>query len=184
MKKTKILILLLLCLLCGCKEKEKVEKYIIPGNIAFSPDESYDIKKTKVDQMKFQQEGKEKPLEDAYIDGNGDLVVILTEKQKMQEKSNYEMVMNSIMSHMQDEVTSYIVNPDKTSITIDFKTKDNAYDEYNQKNIDNALDMMFIYQIYEGVLAENAEILLILNYSDTGETEQKVYKCEDMPLIK
>ncbi len=184
MKKIRFLVLFLFCLLCGCSEKVKVEKYIIPSNIAFHPDESDEIKNIKVEQMKFQQEGKEKPLEDAYIDVNGDLVVVLTEKQKMQEKDNYEVVMNSIMSYMQDDLVSYTVNLNKNSITMHFKTKERAYDEYNQNNIDIALDMMFIYQIYEGVLAEDAEILLIFKYDNTGEIEQKVYKCEDMPLIK
>lgn len=185
MKKSLLMFLLAVCmLLVGCGKKVETKEYIIPGTVMFSPDDDDETKTMIIERMKYHKAGEEKVMEDAYIDENGDVVVVMTEKQRRKGLKDFDVAFPQIMFITENGFLGYGVNEDKTLLKMVFESEEVSQEEINQATIDNALDMLFTYQIYAGVLAEDAEVTLVLNYDDTGEDVIKVYKCEDMPFAE
>lgn len=180
MKKTKLLMtLFLLCFLCACGKKDEkadVKKYVIPGNIMFLPEDDKETKEHIVDNMKGQQS-----LEDAYLDDNEDVVMIMTEEQCRSSLSNSEMLIKEMMDLYVGGKAKYSINAERNVIELSVNSKEILDDEFYQSKIYIILDTLFLCQILKDVDVDDAKVEVKINYMDTEASEVLTYTIDDMP---
>lgn len=180
MKKIKLLMALcLLCFLCACGKNEKrvdVKEYVIPGNIMFLPEDDKETKEHIVDNMKGQQS-----LEDAYLDDNEDVVMIMTEEQCRSSLSNSEMLIKEMMDLYVGGKAKYSINAERNVIELSVNSKEILDDEFYQSKIYIILDTLFLCQILKDVDVDDAKVEVKINYMDTEASEVLTYTIDDMP---
>lgn len=170
--------LCLLCFLCACgknDEKVGVKKYVVPGNIMFSPEDDKETKEYIVANMKKQQS-----LEDVYLDDNEDVVMEMTEEQCRASLTNSEMLIKEMMDLYVGGKAKYSINAERNVIELYVDSKETLGDEFYRSKIYIILDTLFLCQILNDVDIADAKVEVKINYMDTETSEIITYTIDDM----
>jgi len=180
MKKISLLItVFFMCFLVACGkngENKDLKKYVVPGNIMFSPDDDKEMRKKIVSDMKNQES-----FEEIYLNDNGDVVMVMTKEQCDDSLANSGILIKEMMDFYTEGKVGYSINAERTMIELNVKSKDDMTDEYYQGIIDNVLDTLFLCQILNDVEVNDAKVEVKINYMDTEEVEVFTYTVKDMP---
>lgn len=196
LKKSRVLIiaLLTLCFMCGCDKKTK--EYVIPGALYFDENTTKEEKAYLVVGIRTDRdENNKKFVEDAYLNEDGDIVMVMTEKQrKVQIQSNIEC-MPMMISFINDDLLglsgtfskkcqAYYCDDEMTELYLYFVSRE-AFEtsEYNA-TIDRILALMFSQQILNGGEREDIQATLYIEFIDTGDGETSTYHYDDLPIAK
>ncbi len=195
-KKSRVLIitLFILCFVCGCDKKTK--EYVIPGALYFDENTTKEEKAYLVVSIRTDRdENNKKFVEDAYLNEDGDIAMVMTEKQrKVQIQSNIES-MPIMISLINDDLLgvsgtfskkcqAYYCDDEMTELYLYFISRE-AFEtsEYNTI-IDRVLALMFSQQILNGESREDIQVTLYIEFIDTGDVETSTYRWDDLPIAK
>lgn len=170
-KKSRVLIitLFILCFVYGCDKKTK--ECVIPGALYFDENTTKEEKAYLVVSIRTDRdENNKKFVEDAYLNEDGDIVMVMTEKQrKVQIQSNIES-MPMMISVINDDLLgvsgtfskkcqAYYCDDEMTELYLCFVSREAIETSEYNTIIDHVLALMFSQQILNGESREDIPIL-------------------------